>query len=559
MESDQVIIQQVHFPTFISLIIDKARFIQANYRFIVRPNGDYRPQCVDPDVPIPWDLILQILASPLTHMMACPICLSEMPVAPRMARCGHIACLPCFIRYFASEDVGTGLRGACLKYRKCPICWDNIQLSEIKPVRWYAIDDGTNKDSVVVATEPREGFDVAMRLFMRKQGTTLSIPRDDYLALSQVAVIPQGDVPWHYIPEILHYSWIVKGSASYMRSEAEREIEDLKRMEKEDEVAFGEDGFWTHKSIQRIHDQADTYGSIDEGPVHEANLAISSTLRADINDLTKDVLYKHQHNSQTRENAYLFYQPRSGSHYYLSSLDIRILRKAFGDYENFPSAILARVEHISSPQTIDDDFRRRVKYLSHLPLGCQVSFLECDWSEIVDRVALEAFSPEIEKRRRQRREKLVKEEKEREIEERKRRLGRRDMHSLHLYQEEEIAESITPNSEDANWVIANAFGSAESGASPTNLSTSLGASPPSDSNIVKTVWGTPRIPSSTGTPVLPKEVDDDDEAGDSGGLWAKNWNEILNSDRTDGSKHSGSRRKKGKRLVLMSNSFHRGT
>src|ERR1700687_5121875 len=46
------------------LTTDKARFIQANHRFVVRPNGDYRPQSTDPDSPIPWESILQILVSP---------------------------------------------------------------------------------------------------------------------------------------------------------------------------------------------------------------------------------------------------------------------------------------------------------------------------------------------------------------------------------------------------------------------------------------------------------------------------------------------------------------
>ena len=97
-------------------------------------------------------------------------------------------------------------------------------------MRWYTIDDGMDEENIVVASEPREGFDVAMRLFMRKPGTTLALPRDDYLPLSQVAVLPDGDVPWHFVPEILHYAWIVKGSTSYMLSESEREITELEQM-----------------------------------------------------------------------------------------------------------------------------------------------------------------------------------------------------------------------------------------------------------------------------------------------------------------------------------------
>ena len=506
--------------------------------------------------------------------MACPICLSETPVAPRMARCGHIACLPCFIRYFASEDVATGLRGASLKFRKCPICWDSIQLSEIKPVRLYIIDNGTDEENIVVASEPREGFDVAMRLFMRKPGTTLALPRDDYMPLSQIAVLPEEDIPWHYVPEILHYAWIVRGSGRYMQAEAKREIEELEHMEKEDDTAFGEDGFWTQKAIQRIRDI--TYDDIGDGPASQANLALSTAIRKSetFESISEDIPYQHRpatSSTRPREAPYFFYQPRSASHYYLSALDIRILKRAFGEYENFPSAILARVEHITSPQTIDDEFRRRVKYLGHLPSGCQVSFLECDWSEMVDQTVLAAFTPEIEKRRRTRHEKLVREEKDRENEERSRRFGRRGMGSFESYSDDDnFVGSQSHDSEDVKWVIANALAGVQSGTAPDLASTSPAApqlATSADPSVPRTVWGTPRVASSARTPVAvtvlpstPKGTagDESDNPGDGGGMWTQNWEEMLKADKVDASKNHTSRRKKGKKLVLMSNSVQRG-
>jgi hypothetical protein len=441
----------------------------------------------------------------------------------------------------------------------------------VKPVKWYSIDDGLDEDNILVASEPREGFDVAMRLFMRKPGTTLSLPRDDYLALSQVAVLPEDDVPWHYVPEILHYAWIVKGSASYMHTEAQREITELEQMEKEDETTFGEDGFWTQKAVQRVKDQAELYDKIGEGPSRQVNLALSSASRKS-ETRESETPYQYAPSparpNQPREAPYLFYQPRSASHYYLSGLDIRILRRAFGEYENFPSAILARVEHITSPQTIDDEFRRRVKYLGHVPSGSQVSFLECDWSEMVDKDVLATFTPEIEKRRRLRREKLVREEKERDNEERNRRYGRRAMGSFASY-DDDGAVSKSHDSEDVKWVIANAVASVQLGTSPDVMLTSpFGSSLPAlstsaDTSVARTVWGTPRVTPTTSTPNLPltpKEVDEDlEEPGPSGGMWSQNWEEMLTTDKADASKIHGSRKKKGKKLVLMSNSVQRGT
>jgi E3 ubiquitin-protein ligase RNF10 len=489
---------------------------------VVLPTGDYRAQTLDPDVPIPWDSILQILVSP-ANMVACPICLAETPVAPRMTKCGHTACLPCFIRYFASEDVVTGLRGSNIKFRKCPICWDSIAIGEVKPVRWYIIDDGMDDENIVVAREPQEGFDVAMRLFMRKRGTTLVLPRDDFVQVEQTEMLPEGDVPWHYVPEILHYAWIVKGSEMYMKDESEREIVDLQTMEKEDE-AFGDDPVWTHRAIQRIHNASETYTGLGSGPSTPLLLSTATT---------------------SRETPYFFYQPRSASHYYLSSLDVRILKRAYGEYANFPSAILARVEHITSPQPIDDEFRRRIKYLNHLPTGTQVSFLECDWSETVDPNVLEDFTSEIDKRRRFRKEKLVREEKEREMEERCKRSLRRN-----LFVEEEFLSR--EDSEDVTWVIANAAAGIQVEKSDSPIIES-GTPRPAGT----TVWGTPRVTPSR-TPVIPstpKEPEVEAEPGEAGGVWTQNWEEMLK----DPTKPHPSRRKKGKKLVLMSNSVHRGT
>jgi hypothetical protein len=338
-------------------------------------------------------------------------------------------------------------------------------------------------------------------------------------------------------------------------------------MENEDETAFGEDGFWTQKAIQRVRDTTDLYDEIGEGPARQRNLALSTAIRdaENVDPVAEDAPFQFSSQlrpNQPREAPYLFYQPRSASHYYLAGLDIRILRHAFAEYENFPSAILARVEHITSPQTIDDDFCRRVKYLGHLPSGSQISFLECDWSEMIEKDVLATFTPEIEKRRRLRREKLVKEEKERETEERSRRYGRRPMTTY----VDDDGGSRSHDSEDVKWVIANAVAAVQTGTSPLpdTLSTSPFATAALSTSADRTVWGTPRVASTTTTPLPPStpkevEVEDPDEPGESGGMWIQNWEEMLRTDKVDVSKNHGSRKKKGKKLVLMSNSVQRGT
>ncbi|ORZ41699.1 hypothetical protein BCR44DRAFT_1012051 [Catenaria anguillulae PL171] len=73
----------------------KERFINANFRFVVKPEGSYVKQIADPDVPIDWDLVDQVIM-PTTDLPACPICLTSPPTAPRITKCGQCFVCPAF-------------------------------------------------------------------------------------------------------------------------------------------------------------------------------------------------------------------------------------------------------------------------------------------------------------------------------------------------------------------------------------------------------------------------------------------------------------------------------
>src|ERR1700712_4445705 len=62
---------------------------------------------------------------------------------------------------------------------------------------------------------------------------------------------------------------------------------------------------------------------------------------------------------------------------------------------------------------MDDELRKRTKYLSHLPYGCEVGFLECNWTDVVSPEILDQFKDEIERRRKRNRDKETREEKDR--------------------------------------------------------------------------------------------------------------------------------------------------
>ena len=357
---------------------DKARYIHANYRFVVTPGGNYTAQAADADEHIDWAEVLQVIASTESQQASCPICLSE-PVAPRMAKCGHIFCLPCLM-HFMNTSASDQPEKKQTRWRKCPICEDSIYLSDVRPVRFYAGQE---------CALPRPGDDVILRLMRRSAKSTLALP-------STAEVLETGeDVPWHFAANVLDYARIMRGTTDYMAHQLDREIEDLLKQENEDELLYHQDNEWSQKAVRAIKAAKEKVAELSEAQ-KAAALAAATPGPSKSNQAEHD-----------------FYFYTSPPHLYLSPLDIRILKTKYGSFSGFPSTLLPRVEHISTGHVVDESLRKRAKYLGHLPRGCLISFLECDWTDIVPPEILATFADEIERRRRRNREKATQEERER--------------------------------------------------------------------------------------------------------------------------------------------------
>lgn len=478
---------------------DKARYVHANYRFVVSPAGNYALQASEPDEHLDWADVLQVLASAESQQTACPICLGE-PVAPRMAKCGHIFCLPCLIRFMNShaDAEGPGHNGGQEKkqnrWRKCPICDDTVYMSDARPVRFYA-----GQESPL----PRPGDDVVLRLMARNARSTLALPRDG--GGGEVLGGNGDDVPWHFAVNVLDYARIMKGTGAYMEEQYDREIEELIRQEKEDELLFHQDNEWTQRAIRAVNAAKEKVKGLGDLAV-----AAGSTTTATTTPSTS---------RQQADHDFYFYT--SPPHLYLSPLDIRILKTHFGSFSAFPSTLLPRVEHISTGHAVDDAVRKRAKYLGHLPQGCLIGFLECDWTDIVPGEVLESFAEEIERRRRRNSEKAAQEERERQRAERAEAAALRDSRQRGV-----VRHSREEEEEDA---LAVRFGG---GADRVDLEHDFlplgaagGTTPPNPRNgfarladvstsptAARTVWGTPAVVgegSDTGEPVrLARNVDD---------------------------------------------------
>lgn len=137
----------------------KERFVQANCQFVVRRDAEYTVQTAagDPDASIDWASVRQVRV--FAHKeVVCPICLG-VPVAARMAKCGHVFCWPCVLHYLALGDRA---------WRKCPICYESIY------------PDALRSAAIVYRGEVEEGAVLAMHLVARAKGSTIVLPAREW-------------------------------------------------------------------------------------------------------------------------------------------------------------------------------------------------------------------------------------------------------------------------------------------------------------------------------------------------------------------------------------------
>ena len=576
---------------------EDSRYIHANYRFIVDPLGNYE-HLVSVDDHVDWKDVLQVLVSSKSQSTNCPICLSD-PIGPRMAKCGHIFCLPCLIRYMHSTDDSNPIPEKRVRWKKCPICEDSIYISEARPVRWFVGQEGD---------PPREGSDVVLRLMRRDGDSGLALPREgnDSAALGQ-------DIPWYFAAEVMDYARIMKGSADYMQSQYDEEIVKIETQEREDELLFEEDNQWTQKAIMSIreakeriksignHTPIPSFKSLEKRPMFDRTQAlgdvanvgkIHNTLQpsrhdsmlplemqqasATIPSPNKGLLadsgikrsFQDVNKSYSPATTFFFYQALL--HYYLAPLDIRILKAAFEDYSMFPSAVLARVEHVSTGHIADDDLRKRTRYLGHLPHGCEVGFLECDWTDIVPAEILQRFSADLDRRRKRNKDKETREERERiraEKEEDDKRWASIRRRRDNTFQEHDTS-SFTgiPESSTLSLDRLNLGTSASPPWTQGRSGFASLASPSTSPSGPKTVWGTNIVPSVESPPLtaerLPSEPENDG--------WLQGWehdlmheDELFTHDQTgvynDGTiiPSHGGKKKKNKKITLMSTNARR--
>ncbi|KAF9011070.1 hypothetical protein BDQ17DRAFT_1345414 [Cyathus striatus] len=392
----------------------------------------------------------------------CPICLSP-PTAPRMTKCGHVFCFPCILHYLSMSDN---------KWARCPICFDSVNERQLKCVKWFEgpahVDEGfegtsteaSSSSSIIEDAAPRAGSQLRMRLIQRPQITTLALPRSHTWPSD---LLPPHQAPFHFLPDVFSYAKFMLATPNYLITDLTKDLDDLaaerrmlsgmndelgvsfihgaeNKVRQQIAKAVALETPVLKEQVEKAHrDQPENNAPAipsEEVPtefvafksrsgINTPVQAPSSPMQAkESSDTNLKLAQQNRNGPRQRRNlnppppttsTYYYYQAASGLPLFLHPLDIKILLSHFSSYALFPDDITVRVEALSEG-TVNDDLRKRCKYLAHMP--------KADLEGVVGKDGLKNFEGALKMRTSRRKEKGRKddrararaEEKERERE-----------------------------------------------------------------------------------------------------------------------------------------------
>lgn len=480
--------------------------MNAQYRFVMNPTGDYTVHFADPDIFFQWEDILQVII-PRTSALAlttggacgldegltsCPICLSP-PIAPRMTKCGHVFCFPCILHYLSMSKTSN--------WARCPICFDSVNESQLKSVKWHepltrdqkSLIDGISSPSTVHEDDEAPSATsstLRMRLIQRPHITTLALPRSSTWPSE---LLPPHQAPFHFLPDVYNFSKFMLATPEYLIADLSRDLEALATerislVAMKDELSL----FFIDAVEEKLRHQISKASSLESRHLSNAvtkariqceeleRRSILTTNRIEsrntLGNVSSDVpvdflsvrsvppftsspsaaagphalaagsvasVPSRTHKSRRNLNppppttqTYYYYQDASGLPVFLHPLDIKILHSHFRSYPSFPDDITVRIES-AAEGSVNEELRKRCKYLAHMPEGANVVFVEADLESVVGKEGLKNFEGLLKQRTVRRKDKEKRDDRararaEEKARERERLLSRESRVAVHV-------------------------------------------------------------------------------------------------------------------------------
>jgi hypothetical protein len=304
------------------------------------------------------------------------------------------------------------------------------------------------------------GSTIRMRLMQRPQITTLALPRSKTWPSE---IISPHQAPFHFLPDVYTFSKFMLATPAYLIEDLTKDLDQLadeRRLLAGDELGLvfvdaAEQKLRTQmakaaaletpalqdaidralRDVQELQDRMSRAAargasqpptpSITTSETPAEFLAIQSPVfsgpAAQQHKPINATIANASRNSRQRRNlnppppstsTYYYYQSASGMPVFLHPLDIRILVSHFSNYASFPDTIAVRAEAFNEG-TVNDDLRKRCKYLAHMPEGADVVFVEADLESVVGQEGLRSFDGLLKARRARRKEKGKRDDKAR--------------------------------------------------------------------------------------------------------------------------------------------------
>lgn len=269
-----------------------------------------------------------------------------------------------------------------------------------------------------------EGDQINMSLIQRANHSTLAFPLSNTWPLPTNVIYnyikPDTPlIPWHFTPHAMEFARFMLASPDYLEAEYRRDSLELKQAISDangwgslEEIAYIENSEKVvREKIKSVKNQSkqvqvaiQTWDMMFEAVAKYSKKNGKVPNEKKVNESVEEsvpesYLQLHQKEAETqpqqhRDNTpatdFYFYQAVDGQHVYLHPLDIRILKHEFGDYEQFPHSLQVQVTSVQE-STLTEDLRKKCKYLGHLPLACDVTFLEVNVKDIVSPETMAVF------------------------------------------------------------------------------------------------------------------------------------------------------------------------
>lgn len=362
---------------------NKEQYLQANCKFVVKEDAkfNYLPFKTSPDTLVEWDQVIKVLISSCEESQ-CPICLYP-PKAAKMTKCGHIYCFSCMLHYLSLSDK---------PWRKCPICYENIQLKDLK-----------SSSSKHIHQSYKVGDIINLELMKREKGS-LFVNKADASAEKMINDFP--NLISINEEESFISSKLIMANKHEMLKIIEDEMNEL-------DFQLAEDGYDCPESIfvqqamdilnskreklqklnvidEKLVDSSQiSLSEVPTGGVHleaPGSVCSSSTLDHEDDDdddlidedceLTIDDIDIVPVSSNLKQ--FFFYQALNGQNIFLHSVNSKMLQLMFGSLEQSPQNIHGRIVQIKNC-SMNEDLRKRLKYLQHLPVSSVFEVVEIEF------------------------------------------------------------------------------------------------------------------------------------------------------------------------------------